>query len=142
MSVNKTDYHEQQVADRIFANSAPDGAVDGCYVALWASSPANAPDEANEVTGDGYSVQQVIASGWSLTTNTANPREYDNDADIDYGVLDSSTQKTVAGVVLYDGADTSLANALYYGDLAGGSVTVDAGDEFKINAGELVVSES
>lgn len=140
MTVAKTDYHEAQVTDRIFANTAPDGAQDGCYVALWATSPANAPDTANELTGDGYSPIQVTASGWSTTANTANPREYDNDAEINYGVLDSASQKTVTGVVLYDGADTSTANALYYGDLST-SKTVDAGDEFKINAGDLTIGE-
>lgn len=140
MTVAKTDYHEQQVADRIFANTAPDGAVDGCYVALWATSPANAPSNANEVTGDGYSPVQVTAANWSLTASTQNPREYDNDAEIDFGVLDSASQKTVTGVVLYDGADTGTANALYYGDLTT-QKTVDAGDEFKINAGDLTIGE-
>lgn len=139
MTVAKTDYHETQVADRIFANTAPDGANDGVYVALWSTSPANAPDETNEISGDGYSPQQATASGWS-TVSTSNPRQYDNDAEINYGVLDSTNDKTVTGVVLYDGSDTSTANALYYGDLST-QKTVSAGDEFKINAGDLDVSE-
>lgn len=141
MTVNKTDYHENQVADRIFANSAPDGANDGVHVALWTSSPSNAPDETNEVSGSGYSVQQVTASAWSVD-NTNNPRRYDNDSIIDFGVLDSGSSTTVAGVVLYDGADTSTDNALYYGDLSGGTQTVTAGSEFNFQAGELNVEES
>lgn len=140
MTVAKTDYHENQVADRVFANAAPDGAVDGCYVALWATSPVNNPDPANEISGDSYSLVQVTASGWS-TASANNPREYDNDAEIDFGVLDTSSDKTVTGVVLYDGADTSTANALYYDDLDT-QKTVSAGDEFKINAGDLTIGES
>lgn len=141
MTTNKTAYHENQVADRVFANSAPTGAVDGVTVALWSTSPTNAPSTANEVSGDSYSPVNVTASGWS-TVNANNPRQYDNDADISFGVLDTSAQKTVAGVVLYEPtADTSTGNALYYGDLAS-SKTVAAGDEFKFAAGDLDISES
>lgn len=140
MTTDKTDYLEGQTLDRIFANQAPDGATDGCYVALWASSPANAPDNTNEITGGSYSPVQVTASGWSVT-NTAAPRRYANDSVIDFGTLDSASDITVAGVVLYDGADTSTANALYADDLTGGTVTVSAGDKFEISSGDLTVEE-
>lgn len=136
----KTDYHENQVADRIFANTAPDGANDGVYVALWASSPANAPDSANEVSGDSYSPVQVTASGWSVGGSTNAPREYTNDSKIDFGVLDTAGSTTVTGVVLYDGSDTSTANALWYGDLSA-QESVDAGNEFKIKAGDITIGE-
>lgn len=139
MSTDKTDYMETQTLDRIFANTAADAAVDGCYVALWASSPANAPDNVNEISGDGYSPVQVTASGWT-NTSAAAPRTYENANAVDFGVLDSASDTTVAGVVLYDGADTGTANALYADDLSA-SKTVSAGDEFKFNAGDLTVSE-
>jgi hypothetical protein len=140
MTTDKTDYHETQVADRIFANSAPDGSVDGCYVALWGTSPSNAPNEANEITGGSYSPVQVTASGWTQVSASA-PRKYENASEVGFGVLDSGSDVTVAGVVLYDGSDTANDNALYYDDLSGGSTTVSAGDEFKFNAGELTVEE-
>lgn len=140
MSTDKTTYHEEQVMNRIFENAAPDGANDGCYVALWSSSPANSPDSANEVSGDGYSPIQVTASGWTEVSASA-PNEYENANEVDFGVLDSSSDTTVAGVVLYDGSDTSTANALWADDLSGGSTTVSAGDEFKFNAGDLTVNE-
>jgi len=139
MSDSKTDYHEQQVLDRVFANSAPDGAQDGVHVALWSSAPSNSPDESNEISGDGYSTVQVTASGWSVSSANG-PREYQNDSAIDFGVLDSSTSTSVEGVVLYDGSDTSTANALYHDD--GVSETVDAGNEFKLSAGDVTVSEN
>ena len=138
MTTAKTDYHEQQVTDRVFANSAPDGAVDGGYVALWTSSPANAPDETNEVSGDSYSPVQVTASGWS-TNSASNPRRYQNDSEVNFGVLDSSTSTTVEGYVLYDGPDSSTDNALYYNDDI--SESVDAGNELKFNAGDLTFGE-
>lgn len=140
MTTDKTDYLEAQTLDRIFANSAPDGAQDGVYVALWASSPANAPNNTNEITGGSYAPVQVTASGWSVDSSAA-PRRYINDNAIDFGTLDASTDVTVAGVVLYDGADTSTANALYADDLTGGTVTVSAGDKFEVSAGDLTVEE-
>lgn len=139
MTDAKTDYHESQVMDRIFENTAPDGANDGCYVALWSSSPANAPDNTNEISGDGYSPQQVTASDWTQVSASA-PRQYENASEIDFGVLDSSSEVTVAGVVLYDGSDTGADNALWRADLDS-SKTVSSGDEFKFNAGDLDVSE-
>jgi len=139
MTNAKTDYHEAQVMDRIFANAAPDGANDGVYVALWGTNPANSPDNTNEISGDSYSVVQLTASNWSVSSASA-PREYQNDVDIDFGVLDTSTSTTVEGVVLYDGADTGTSNALYFDDNFG-SETVSAGDEFKLGAGNVTVSE-
>lgn len=140
MTTDKTDYMETQTLDRIFANTSPDAAVDGCYVALWGSSPANAPDNTNEISGGSYSVVQVTASGWTQVQAAA-PRRYENANVVDFGVLDSASDVTVAGVVLYDGADTSTANALYADDLANGSTTVSAGDKFEISAGDLTVEE-
>jgi len=139
MSNDKTDYHEQQVLDRIFANTAPDGTVDGVYIALWGTTPSNNPDSTNEISGNQYSPVQVTASGWSVS-QASGPRKYENDNDITFGQLDDSAQVTVEGVVLYDGADTSTANALYIDDEFG-TETIDAGNEFKIAAGNITVSE-
>lgn len=140
MSTDKTQYLEAQTLDRIFANTTPDGALDGVYVALWGSSPANSPDSTNEISGNEYSPVQVTASEWSVD-NTGAPRRYTNDNIIDFGKLDTGASKTVAGVVLYDGADTSTANALYADDLVDGSTTVEAGNKFEIEAGNLPVEE-
>lgn len=140
MSQDKTQYLESQTLDRIFANQAPDGAVDGVYVALWGSSPDNTPDESNEITGDSYSPAYVPASEWSVSNN-GGPKTYDNDNIIDFGKLDTGSSKTFDGVVLYDGADTSTANPLYYDDLQSGTTTVDAGNKFELEAGNLTVKE-
>ncbi len=140
MSTDKTEYLEGQVLDRIFANTAPDGALDGVYVALWASSPANSPDPANHLSGNEYSPVQVTASEWSVD-NAGGPRRYVNDNIIDFAKLDTGASKTVSGVVLYDGADPSTANALYADDLVDGSTTVEAGNKFEIEAGNLPVEE-
>ena len=139
--VAKTAYHENNTADRVFANSAPTGAQDGVTVALWSTEPNNAPSQANEVSGDSYTTQNVTASGWSLTASTNDPRTYDNDAAIDFGTLDTSASKWVNGTVLFEPTnDTSTGNAVYYGALTTHR-NVSSGDEFKFNAGDLDVSE-
>jgi len=139
MTTAKTDYHENQVADRVFENTTPDGATDGVYVALWTTAPANAPDEANEVDDTNeYDMIQVTASGWTASSVNA-PKTYDNDSEINFGVLNSGADTTVEGYVLYDGPDSATDNALWQGDDV--SVVVSAGDELKFNAGDLSISE-
>jgi hypothetical protein len=145
MSTDKTKYMETQTLDRIFNNTTPDGSVDGCYVALWSTVPSNTPNNTNEISASGYSPQQVTASGWT-NTQSGGPRKFENANIIDFGVLDSSSTTTVDGVVLYDGSDTSTANALYADSLVDGggsdvTKTVSSGNEFKFNSGDLTVSE-
>ncbi len=140
MANDKTSYHEAQVIDRVFDNAVPDGAIDGCYVALWASSPSNTPDTANEVTGGSYSPVHVPASDWSVTS-TESPRRYENSVAVQYGKLDTSSNVTINGVVLFDGSDTSTANALYSDDLTGGETVVNAGDKFEIEPGNITAEE-
>jgi len=97
---------------------------------------ANSPDSTNELSGDGYSPQSVDNSsgGWSRV-QTGGPTEVENANTIDFGVLDSTTDKTVKGVVVYDGSDTSTANALVKADDL--SVTVTAGNALSFDPGEL-----
>jgi hypothetical protein len=131
-----TTYNEEQFIKRNFENTDADAAPATTYVALWTTSPADSPDNANELSGSGYSPQSVDNSsgGWSRA-QTGGPTEIENANAIDFGVLDSSTDKTVEGVVVYDGSDTSTANALVKADNL--SETITAGNEFKFNAGGL-----
>ncbi|TKX52328.1 hypothetical protein EXE44_04960 [Halorubrum sp. SS7] len=140
MADDKTRYLEAQTLDRVFNNDPPDGARDGVYVALWTVEPSNTPDAANEVSGDQYSPVNVTASEWTLT-NAGSPRQYENDVLIDFGKLDSTVDKTVAGFVLYDGPDPSTDNPLFASGLAGGAKTVAAGNKFEFEAGNLTISE-
>jgi len=140
MADDKTQYLEAQTLDRVFANESPDGARDGVYVALWAVNPSNNPNQSNEVTGDQYSPIAVPASDWKRTS-AGSPRQYENDVLIDFGKLDTSTDTTVAGFVLYDGPDPSVDNPLFASGLVGGAKTVAAGNKFEFEAGNLTVSE-
>ena len=124
-----------------FAAASPDGAVANAdlAVALWTTNPANAPDGANEVSGDSYS--RVAGVTWN-NSNASAPREYTNGDVIDYGVLDTSTQTTVEGIVLVrtDTANTASGTEEFIYANSDVSETVDAGNEFKINVGDATFS--
>jgi hypothetical protein len=124
-----TEYLEAEVLAQYFENQS-------VYVALWSSNPANKPDETNEITGGGYSPVQ-LASGEIVRNVTGGPTRDESSVDISFGELDSSTDKQVEGVVLYDGADTSTANALAYDDDI--SESVGAGNNFQIPSGNLTI---
>ena len=140
MADDNTRYLEAQTLDRVFNNEAPDGARDGVYIALWTVDPSNAPDGSNEVSGDQYSPVHVTASEWTRI-NDGGPRQYENSNLIDFGKLDTSSDKTIAGFVMYDGPDTATDNALFANGLAGGAKSVAAGNKFEFEAGNLTVSE-
>ena len=141
MSGNKTKYHEAQTLDRIFDNQEPDGALDGVYVALWETAPDNQPDPSNEVTGGEYESVAVPAEEWELE-NSNDPRRYINKEIVDFGKLDLDDSTTVAGAVLMDGDDASVANLLYHDTLEDGEVTIEAGNKFEIEDGKLTVEEN
>lgn len=131
-----TQYAENQFADMWFNNTAPDGAVDGPSVALWTTTPANAPDAANEVAGDSYSRIATVSADWN-ETSAGGPTTYENGVELDFGVLDTGTSTTVEGVVLVREDLTDDQFIYANGDV---SETVDAGNEFKINAGDATFS--
>lgn len=128
-----TDYSENQFADMFFNNTAPDGALDGPSVALWTTAPANAPTFSNEVdNANEYARVTTSASDWT-EAQAGGPVEYQNANDIDFGVLNSGSSTTVEGVVLVR-EDLGSDQAIYANDDV--SVTVEAGNEFKINAND------
>lgn len=132
-----TTYAEKQFADMWFANSEPDGAIDGPAVALWTTAPANDPDFANEVDdANEYARVSTTAADWT-ETSTGGPVTYENDVELDFGVLNSGGSVTVEGVALVR-EDLASDEAIYVNDDV--SVTVDAGNEFKINAGDATFS--
>jgi hypothetical protein len=133
-----TDYTEQEIIEWLLEGTAPATAPGTVYVALWSTNPANSPDPTNEISGSGYSVQSVGTSGGWVRDVTGGPTRDENGSTVDFGVLDSSTSITVEGVVLFDGSDTSTANALAYDKEI--SESVSPGGEFRFEAGNLTVA--
>lgn len=132
-----TTYTEEQIIGRTFEGVDADVAPGTQYVALWGSAPANSPDPANEISGGSYSPVGVAAADWSRV-QTGGPTEVSNGVAISFGELDAASDVIIEGAVVYDGSDTSTANALMKTD--GVSRTVVAGDEFKFQVGDLAFS--
>ena len=89
---------------------------------------ANGTDSAagTEVTGDGYAAKSAT---FDATTGL-------NTAEVDYGVLDSSGNRTLTGFEIWDSAGTPKR---WLHAAFGSPVTVNAGDSCKFAAGALSV---
>mgnify|MGYP000040523012 CR=1 FL=1 len=134
-----TTYTEEQVIGRMFENVDADASPATTYVALWTTDPANSPDPANEVSGDSYSPLAVDnSSGEWQRDSTGGPTQVSNSIELDFGVLDTSSQVNVEGIVVYDGSDTSTANALVKASNI--SEVVDSGNELRIPVGDATFS--
>jgi hypothetical protein len=122
MSVS--DYYENKILDHMLRGTSftPPSTV---YVSLHTADPGETGD--NEVTGGGYSRKAVTfnaPSGGSMT----------NAADVDFPNMPAAT---ITHVGLWDAA--SAGNFLWGGALTA-SKTTNAGDTFRIPAGQLTVS--
>lgn len=131
-----TTYTENEVMDMFFANTAPDGALDGPSVALWTTNPANSPDAANEVGGNQYARVTTTASDWT-ETSAGGPVQYENGVTLDFGQLDDSVDVTVEGVVLVREDLTDDQFIYANGDV---SEVIEAGNEIRIDAGNATFS--
>lgn len=98
------------------------------YVALYKSDPT-AADTGTEVSGGSYARQQV-------TFNVASGGQITNNADIIFPTATASWG-TVTHIGIRDAA--TGGNLLYFSAL-NISKTIDAGDQLKIPAGQLVIN--
>jgi hypothetical protein len=119
-----SDYYENKILDHMLRGTAftPPSTV---YVSLHTADPGETG--ANELTGGGYSRKPVTfnaPSGGSMT----------NSADIDFPNMPAAT---ITHVALWDAA--SAGNCLWTGALTAPKTT-NAGDTFRIPAGQLTVS--
>jgi hypothetical protein len=118
-----SDYLENELLDSVFNNGS--FAVAQPYVSLHTADPGE--DGSNECTGGSYARQ----SG-SFTTAASGAVE--TDADIEFTGMPACT---VTHVGVWDAV--SAGNFLWGGALSA-SKTVNAGDTFKINSGDLDIT--
>lgn len=98
------------------------------YVALYTSDPT-AADTGTEVSGGGYARQQV-------TFNVASGGQITNNSDIIFPTATASWG-TITHIGIRDAA--TGGNLLYFSTLSIPK-TIDAGDQLKIPAGQLVIN--
>jgi hypothetical protein len=119
-----SDYYENKILDHMLRGTAftPPSTV---YVSLHTADPGETGT--NELTGGGYSRKPV-------TFNAPSEGSMTNSADIDFPNMPAAT---ITHVGLWDAA--SAGNCLWTGALPAPKTT-NAGDTFRIPAGQLTVS--
>ena len=132
-----SDYLEGKIAQFIFKNNtesfSPPG--DNLYVALFtAATGLEANNPTAEVANAGaYARQQVLPAGWDVTGGVA-----ENEADIEFPQATASWGE-IGYTAIMDSGTHGAGNVLYWGALTTAR-TVDDGDQFKINAGDLTIT--
>lgn len=135
----KTDYWEQSVLNYTFRAVAMPTITD-IYIALFTTIPsADAGTGGTEVSGGSYARQLVTRSGGTAwkDPSTATQGLTENVAAITFPTA-TGNWGTITSVGVYDAS--TAGNLLYFGSLAS-SKTINTGDVFKFNAGDLDITE-
>jgi len=125
--MGKSNYLEQALLDHVI-NSATLSAITTLYVSVYETDPTDA-NTGTETSYTGYT-RQLVA--FSRTGSTV-----DNDADINFPE-NTGSSVTVTHFGVHDAV--TAGNLLYHGSLDE-SKQITNGDELKIKAGELDISE-
>jgi len=147
-----TTFLENRLLSLIFKNNAASFSTpgDNIYVGL-ATAVSNFNDSTGEsgdptiteATFTNYARQQVAASGWTLTTDSANTQSCTNAANIDFPAS-GGTNNTISHVFVATHVSNSLdvvgsgGNVLFIGALDA-TKAIASGDIFRINAGNLTI---
>ena len=106
-------------------------APDNVYLALYTSNPTDS-DTGTEVSGGAYARQQV---NFTSPTQTEGRATVENDAELEFDIA-TEDWGTITHMGIRD-SETD-GNLLYYGELQN-SKTIDQGDQFRVQAGDLVI---
>lgn len=133
----KSNYLENAIINHVLRNTAYTSPGTNVYVALYTNTQGDS-DSGTEVTGGSYArVACAGTSNWDAPSNGATA----NTNDITFPQA-SASWGTINSVGLKDSSTTSGSdNLLYHGSLTSAK-TVNNGDTFKFNAGDLDVTES
>ena len=124
-----SDYLENKVLGHVFGGTAYT-APSTLYVALYTVAPSDTGG-GTEVSGGGYARQTP-----TFTVSGTNPTEATNASAIEYPEA-TANYGTVVAVGVFDALTSG--NLLAYSTLTA-SKTIDSGDVFRINAGNLDIT--
>ncbi len=127
MAGNISNYLANELLDHILNNNSYTSPTD-VYLALFTADPTNSGDMTDEVSATQYGRQSV---GFDPPSS----RQTDNASDIVFNEADSSWGE-ITHAAICDASSTGAGNVLFFGPLEV-SKTIDAGDQFKINTGDL-----
>lgn len=128
-----SDYLENALIEHIFRNTSYTRPAN-IYVALFTAAPSDSGG-GTEVSGGSYARQAIAtgaSSGWAAVSGGAT----ENSATLTFPTA-TANWGTITHVGLFDAS--SAGNLLFHGALTA-SKTINSGDIFRFNAGDLDVS--
>ena len=137
-----TTYLENKILDFLFKNNSSSFASPGnsIYIGLATAvsdAEAGTLTEVNTSTQDAnYTRQQVQASGWTLTASSTDAQTVTNANNIEYSASSGVANYTVTHAFIADASNGG--NILFVGALDVNK-TIQSGDIFRINSGNLTV---
>lgn len=135
MSLNKTQYLSKKILDHNFGKAAFTMPTT-VYLGLFTSDPTEVGLTVGEVSGNNYA-RVAITSSMAAASSTG--QTITNSVDITFPQATPSDWNEVTHAAVFD-ASTS-GNMLYFGPAVTSRV-IEAGEIFKILAGQLVVQET
>jgi len=132
-----TTYLENKLLAYIFKNDSGSFSSpgDSIYVGLATAVSDAEAGTLTEATFGAYARQQVTAANWTLAASATDTQTITNANNIEYSAS-TGTNNTVTHAFIADAA--SSGNILFVGALDA-SKTIETGDIFRINAGNLTI---
>lgn len=132
-----TTYLENKLLSFLFKNNAGSLTTlgDGIYVGLATAVSDAEAGSLTEATFGAYSRQQVTAANWTLASSATDAQTVTNAANIEWSAS-TGTDNTITHAFIADAS--SSGNILFVGALDANK-TIQTGDIFRINAGNLTI---
>ena len=132
-----TTYLENKLLAYIFKNDSGSFSSpgDSIYVGLATAVSDAEAGSLTEANFGAYARQQVTAANWTLASSSTDTQTVTNANNIEYSAS-TGTNNTVTHAFIADAA--SSGNILFVGALDA-SKTIETGDIFRINAGNLTI---
>ncbi len=144
MSKGKTTAHSDAILGVLKNTSAAGQAT--WYVAIIKAMPsADDMTGATECSYTSYDRASIASTGWSGPSGTT-PRTLTNTADINFPQA-TGADSGLYGIAICKHADdagyplTTAGEVVYFGDLSGAPISIASGNQVKIAAGNLTISE-
>ena len=135
-----TNYLERRILDFLFKNNSLSFSSpgDSIYVGLATAVSTAETGSVTEATFTNYARQQVTAANWTtIGADSTDTQTAKNAANIDFPAS-GGTSNTITHVIITDNASTNGGNTLFVGALDVNK-TIESGDIFRINAGNLTI---
>ena len=147
-----TTFLENRLLSLIFKNNAASFSTPGDNIFVGLATAVSNFDDSTGESGDptiteatftNYARQTVAASGWTLTSESANTQSCTNAANIDFPAS-GGTNNTISHVFIATHVSATLdvvgsgGNVLFIGALDN-TKAIASGDIFRINAGNLTI---